>query len=84
MLTNTPHFKRVLISREEKIEEEKNEFLKEKEDINKDIVTIVAVGESCEDLVKQLLDKKVMISSTSAIKVGEGLFLIPQEAILMS
>ena len=78
-----PHFSRVLVKR---VKKEVNEWDK-KPEVNNEIAELIAVGETCEPFLKELIGKEVLISGIGT-KIQEETdfetFLIPQEAILMS
>ena len=78
-----PHFSRVLVKR---VKKEVNEWDK-KPEVNNEIAELIAVGETCEPFLKELIGKEVLISGIGTKIQDETdfeTFLIPQEAIFMS
>ena len=78
-----PHFSRVLVKR---VKKEVNEWDK-KHEVNNEIAELLAIGETCEPFLKELIGKEVLISGIGTKIQDETdfeTFLIPQEAILMS
>ena len=78
-----PHFSRVLVKR---VKKEVNEWDK-KPEVNSEIAELLAIGETCEPFLKELIGKEVLISGIGTKIQDETdfeTFLIPQEAILMS
>ena len=78
-----PHFSRVLVKR---VKKEVNEWDK-KPEVNNEIAELLAIGETCEPFLKELIGKEVLISGIGT-KIQDDTdfetFLIPQEAVLMS
>ena len=78
-----PHFSRVLVKR---VKKEVSEWDKRPE-VNYEIAELIAIGETCEPFLKELIGKEVLISGIGTKIQDETdfeTFLIPQEAILMS
>ncbi len=78
-----PHFSRVLVKR---VKKEVNEWDK-KPEVDIEIAELIAIGETCEPFLKDLIGKEVLISGIGTKiqdEAGFETFIIPQEAILMS
>lgn len=82
-MENKPLFARVVVKKKI-VEAQENEFLKGKNQDN--TFVLVSAGFKCEDEVKRLIGKTVLISSTNAmsLKIEDGweYFVISQESLL--
>ena len=80
-------FKRILVSKEKQKEKkawEKQDF---EDELKEKIFTLEDCGEMCDQDIKSLKGKKVIVSDSRGTKVKEedGLeyFILPQETVLM-
>ena len=82
-----PQFKRILVSRE-KIKSEKPEWEQKtfEDELLERIFTLEDCGDSCENDIKGLKGKKVILSDIRGLKVKEDddteYFILPQETIM--
>ena len=82
-----PQFKRILVSRE-KIKSEKQEWEQKtfEDELLERIFTLEDCGDACENDIKGLKGKRVILSDIRGLKVKEAedteYFILPQETIM--
>jgi hypothetical protein len=82
-----PQFKRILVSRE-KTKSEKPEWEQKtfEDELLERTFTLEDCGDSCENGIKELKGKKVILSDTRGLKVKEfentEYFILPQETVM--